>query len=367
MSQKVKQINIENFTTFKNLETEFSPKINVIIGTNGTGKTLLLKSIFHLIKSVSMLAEQNENSFEWQQRKIGENLIDTFDPRSDIQNLGFNESTEGSLLQVELEGGNLARTAIDQEGRILTEVDKTPNENLDIVYIPSNEFCHLLPLVKGNSSVQDIFPDLTYREICEELVGSNLVNQRLQEPISVICSKVENIIGGKFYLAPNGSMLFREMGLANKNTVRSINLCADGFHKLGILAKLLETGSIAPERNSLLLWDVPETNLSPSLMHSFVEIIYELMRDGLQIILTTHSYVILKWFELLSNSDKGDEVLFHILKRNEESSEIDILTSENYSDTINSSISEAYASLTDFDISKRTEEFSKQMEKNAPD
>ena len=31
------QLQLENFTTFKHIEIDFSPKINVIIGENGTG------------------------------------------------------------------------------------------------------------------------------------------------------------------------------------------------------------------------------------------------------------------------------------------------------------------------------------------
>jgi len=41
-------IEIENFTAFGNLDIPLSPRINVIIGSNGTGKTHLLKAIYAL-------------------------------------------------------------------------------------------------------------------------------------------------------------------------------------------------------------------------------------------------------------------------------------------------------------------------------
>ena len=43
---KITRIHLENFTSFANLEQEFSPGINVIIGANGTGKTHLLKTLY---------------------------------------------------------------------------------------------------------------------------------------------------------------------------------------------------------------------------------------------------------------------------------------------------------------------------------
>lgn len=41
-------IEIENFTAFGKLDIPLSPRINVIIGSNGTGKTHLLKAIYTL-------------------------------------------------------------------------------------------------------------------------------------------------------------------------------------------------------------------------------------------------------------------------------------------------------------------------------
>ncbi len=37
------KVRLERFTAFKNLELEFSPGINVLVGENGTGKTHLMK------------------------------------------------------------------------------------------------------------------------------------------------------------------------------------------------------------------------------------------------------------------------------------------------------------------------------------
>ena len=44
----ITELNLRNFTTFEKLDLSFSPKINVIIGENGTGKTHALKAAYAL-------------------------------------------------------------------------------------------------------------------------------------------------------------------------------------------------------------------------------------------------------------------------------------------------------------------------------
>ncbi len=44
----ITDIEFENFTAFEKLPLSLSPRVNVIIGSNGTGKTHLLKAIYGL-------------------------------------------------------------------------------------------------------------------------------------------------------------------------------------------------------------------------------------------------------------------------------------------------------------------------------
>ncbi|WP_233249386.1 ATP/GTP-binding protein [Limnohabitans sp. Hippo3] len=98
----------------------------------------------------------------------------------------------------------------------------------------------------------------------------------------------------------------------------------DADHAKGILDKYSKqfTLSIEDFGNQVnewlsgpLLWDEPESNLNPKLMRQLVEVLLELSRNGQQIILATHDYVLLKWFDLLMDKGKGDQVRFHVLSR----------------------------------------------------
>lgn len=47
----INQLQLKNFTAFTELAVDFSPRINIIIGENSTGKTQVLKAV----KSTSLV------------------------------------------------------------------------------------------------------------------------------------------------------------------------------------------------------------------------------------------------------------------------------------------------------------------------
>ena len=87
----------------------------------------------------------------------------------------------------------------------------------------------------------------------------------------------------------------------------SFELEAEGYKKLGILWQLLMNESIVP--GTVLLWDEPESNLNPEFLSITADILLALSRLGVQIIFSTHSYILAKYIELKMNQD--DKVLFH--------------------------------------------------------
>ena len=49
----IERITLKNFTVFNDVSLDLSPKINVVIGENGTGKTQLLKALYFSNKSLA--------------------------------------------------------------------------------------------------------------------------------------------------------------------------------------------------------------------------------------------------------------------------------------------------------------------------
>ena len=62
----IKKILLENFRSYKKRLFEFDPKINLIVGDNGIGKTNLLESIYFLSAGKSFRASANRQLIHWQ-------------------------------------------------------------------------------------------------------------------------------------------------------------------------------------------------------------------------------------------------------------------------------------------------------------
>jgi AAA15 family ATPase/GTPase len=133
--------------------------------------------------------------------------------------------------------------------------------------------------------------------------------------------------------------------IANKGESISANMAAEGIRKLGILQLLLQNRQLDPGRNDILFWDEPETNMNPKLMKLLVEILLELSRNGQQIILATHDYVLLKWFDLLMDRGKEDHVRFHSLYKRDDGV-VDVNSTDDYLEISPNPISDAFRDLT---------------------
>ena len=140
--------------------------------------------------------------------------------------------------------------------------------------------------------------------------------------------------------------------LPTSDHMYSSGMTAEGFRKVGILHRLLSNGTISPGSSGPLFWDEPESNMNPTLMKLLVQILLELARNGQQIIIATHDYVLLKWIDLLANSEIGDHVRFHALHADPESNEININSSDDFLVTSETAISNVFAELYDADIER---------------
>jgi ABC-type polar amino acid transport system ATPase subunit len=73
---------------------------------------------------------------------------------------------------------------------------------------------------------------------------------------------------------------------------------AEGLRKIATLVHLINNGSLA--ENGILLWDEPEANLNPQLVSKVSDLLVELALQGVQVILTTHDYLLPHKLSLVS-------------------------------------------------------------------
>lgn len=164
-------------------------------------------------------------------------------------------------------------------------------------------------------------------------------------PVREALQKIERVLGGNvsqrdevFYLTES-----------SQQDPIEFTLVAEGLRKFALLWLLVRNGTICPE--ATLFWDEPESNLNPSLVEKLVELLLGLTRDiGVQIFLATHSYVVLKHFDLQRKT--GDNLRYFSLKRDADKQSLTYASGDSYSDIVPNTISDAYSALYDLEVDR---------------
>ncbi|SQH76706.1 conserved protein of unknown function,might belong to ATPase/GTPase, AAA15 family [Shewanella benthica] len=339
----ISNITLENFTLFYKVEIDFCPKINIIIGENGTGKTQLLKAAYAVSSTRQQLATSSTDN-DVIKLKMTERLMKLFMPLDDkLGKLHRNGAESNAKVTTAFFNDNKLEFSFhnNSQNLVLSGEGNLSNRQAAPVYIPTKE---VLSFMKGFSSLYQRFElsfDQTYQDICLSLDLPEIRADQLQEKAKWAIEEINTVVGGQFIFYGGGKVTFK-----SDNNEYSANIVAEGFRKVGMLARLLETGAIQPGITGTLFWDEPESNLNPKLMRMLVEILLELSRQGLQIVIATHDYVFLKWFDLLASESKGDQVKYHALYKDKENQEIKVEQADSYKSLSENAISATYSDLT---------------------
>jgi energy-coupling factor transporter ATP-binding protein EcfA2 len=334
----ITSLKLKNFVAFTDLTIDFSPGINIIIGENGTGKTQLLKAILALSGPEVGMDQPGE--------QLARKLCRMYHPLSgqvgELRRVG---TRGGAMLSATFASGQAVTAKFNGSATEAKVHSDMVGEVAPAIFIPTKE---VLSLVRGltteqpdQPTIERIFDD-GYLDLARQLIkeGSNDLNAKVQlDPrFASIVPRLTNLIDGQ-YLLENGRFVFEPGRFLEKDAAKrsraqhaqmyqdstewkfiptskkrlSSTMTAEGFRKIGVLQRLLNNGTLNPGATGPLLWDEPESNLNPKLMKDLVLALLELARNGQQVILATHDYVLLKWFDLLMNKDEGDQLRFHVL------------------------------------------------------
>lgn len=342
---------LEYFTVFEKLELDLSPGVNVIIGKNGTGKTHVLKVIY------SLLAANNKAK-----KIIGplgtldalDKLEGVFLPyRRDYDRLirRVNKGRKGTekanitikfksedrpddiTIEIKLWRMNAPKSWVSSP---TVEPNAYPGK---LVYIPVKEMLANAPGFRSLYSERKIHFEEVYDDILIKAYLPEL--RKLPSWSEEIVRTIEKTIGGKIIL--KNEEFFLET--PNGNQIE-FTLVAEGWRKLALLLLLIKNGCIG--KGSLLLWDEPESNMNPLLISLLVDILLKLEQEGVQIVLATHSYVLLKEFDLQRR--EKHRLLFHALF--EEGGQIKSQSTDQMSAIESNAIHEEFDSLYDREVER---------------
>jgi len=300
----LKRLHLKNFTVFADADFEFGLGLNVLVGTNGTGKSHLLRIGYAVevvrekVKNVDLsngFSRLPRRESEWGGRLFYE-LPDVF--QTSLRNMvSFERTKQSAIVEVEF------KTDYDKNEAVKFEINyehdsirvigggEIASENVTAiapVFIPAKEILTLSWMLPGSEQI--VAPlEKNYLDLLKQL---RLLPLRKPETISTI-QALTDIIGGE--VREEGDKYY----LVDKSGRRVVaNMMAEGLRKFGMLQKLLANGSLT--KHKTLYWDEPEANLNPALLQKLANILAELARQGFQIILATHSTDLLKEFHILS-------------------------------------------------------------------
>ena len=134
-----------------------------------------------------------------------------------------------------------------------------------------------------------------------------LRRKRIEHPFAGIHEGLYNAIGGKISLSEAGDLEFQKEG-----KLIPLSLASAGVANMGMLALLIERGAL--ERGSFLFIDEPESNLHPAWQAEMAEFLFELARQGVNVVISTHSMTILKWLEVHVKEKPEDRELVRLNK-----------------------------------------------------
>ena len=314
---KITRLELENFTCFAKLDLEFSNGVNVFIGVNGTGKTHILKVLY---------AACAITVGEGKDKHYVNKLCSVFSPLGgDYQRLYRRPVASDAVTSIFISRDNNQKLITVLPSRkekiyfLPSDELSWSNDAFESVYIPVKEMLAHAPgfislYAKREISFEEVYRDVLMHAYLPKLKElSNPTYEKLYKDLG-------KAIGGKVII--KGEHFF----LKNKQGEFEFNLLAEGVRKLALIWLLIQNGSLNP--GAILFWDEPEANLNPSLLGVVVETLLELQRQGVQVFLTTHNYVLLKEFDL--RKKKEDAVRYIALFREKDSDPVSAHPTDEY-------------------------------------
>ncbi len=289
------ELKITNFTRFRNHTFQFSPKLNVFVGENGTGKSHLMK-LLHANLQALCKNKNTPSSFSkvYLETTIANRLKGVFMPDS----LGrLTMRTRGQTraeVEMSIRNGHNSKLSYYFSTKSSTAVTlvEAPQESLTLqsVFIPTREMLSIYPgFTSAYDSLQIPF-DETWRDLAD-LLGRPLTKGSHAEQTRALLEPLEQVMNGR---------VISEYGrfyLKNSSGKLEAHLLAEGLRKIATLAHLIANKSLT--KHSILFWDEPEANLNPKLIQLVAQTIISLSKH-MQVFVSTHSLFLLRELYLIA-------------------------------------------------------------------
>ena len=292
----INSISIKNFGPIKTLNWDHLGQMNLVLGTNGQGKTFLLKSLYSAIRTLEEYrrGDDNRNATEI----LSDKLYWTFqtDKLGDLVTKGVNDTLS---LKIEVEDRLFGyKFGKDTTKQILYLENHVTPRTSNSIFIPAKEVLSLHQIIlKSREQDKSFGFDDTYYDLARAI---RLTPQRGKKYKVFSDSRklLENMLGGKVeYVESSSRWQFR-----SGNQKFTIGTTSEGVKKISILETLLSNRYL--DNKSIIFIDEPEAALHPTAIANLLDIVNKLSKCGIQFFIATHSYFVVKKLYLLAQENE---------------------------------------------------------------
>lgn len=283
---------IKNFGPIQQLDCRNLSNINLIIGCNGTGKTILLKALYTAIRTLEEYKRGDEP------RSASEILAGKLYWTFEVEKIGdLVRKGADKPLSFRLDFNNhtfLYEFGKDTTRNIQHLENHVPQRQSNSIFLPTKEVLSLHEIILQSREQSKTFGfDDTYLDLARALRQSPKGGKNYQE-FAKSRKNLSDILDGKVgYDEKVGRWQFKK-----GNQKFPIGVTAEGIKKISILDTLLGNRYLDP--NSIIFIDEPEAALHPTAISKFLDIVAMLADCGIQFFMASHSYFVIKKLFLIA-------------------------------------------------------------------
>lgn len=305
----ITRLELTDFTSFRSADVGFASGINVFLGGNATGKTHLMKVVYATLKA----ADRGQLTTAGLDVRLADKLARVFRPDDlAIGRLGHRRPGQKSVkVAVHDDDGAELRYSIYTKTNALKIVEDTLALPPSPIFLPSREALAMHEGFVAAYQKRELSFDETYYDLALSL-DAKAVRGVKPPIITMITQKLESVLGGKVLL--DGDR-FYVGGL-------EAHLLSEGMRKIASVVRLLANNEL--RERGVLFWDEPEANLNPHLAVEVADMLVLLAKQGIQVFVSTHDYLLSETLGLAARSTGGPESRFFSFTRDDATDSVEI-------------------------------------------
>lgn len=264
--------------------------INVFLGENSAGKTYMMKMLYAACKVMETYRKgQADSSLQF---LLSEKIRWTYQTPT-LAHIVKRKSRSRMIFNCKTRNGDDLEISITPNKGTLSVAERSEPFSraalkFNSIFLPAKEVLTSFGvIVASREDNQEFGFDDTYYDLAKILIrpakrGRNFANMAEARGL------INSIFGAKAVYDEDK----KHWMISKGNDVLEVNEASEGVKKLSILDILMGNRYIGP--GSVVFIDEPESALHPQAISAFMDAIYQMSQDGIQFILSTHSYFVIK-------------------------------------------------------------------------